>query len=112
MRILLDECLPKKLKRELTGHDVATVGEAGWTSITNGELLRLASDRFDVFLTVDRKLPHQQNLSHYPIKVIVLLAPNRYMDLLPLMPRTILALAEAQPGTVVYVEAIDPSDNI
>ena len=55
MRILLDECLPKDLARELPGHDVTTVPQAGWASISNGKLLRLIADsgKFDLFLTVD-----------------------------------------------------------
>ncbi|MCX6878031.1 MAG: hypothetical protein NTW21_30095 [Verrucomicrobia bacterium] len=54
MRILLDECLPKDLARELPGHDVVTVTQAGWASINNGKLLRLIADsgKFDLFLTI------------------------------------------------------------
>ena len=57
MRVLLDECLPKDLARELPGHAVKTVPQAGWTSISNGKLLRLIADsgRFDAFLTMDKK---------------------------------------------------------
>ena len=56
MRISLDECLPKRLKRDLVGHHARTVPEMGWASKTNGELLALAEAGFDVFLTVDRNL--------------------------------------------------------
>ena len=56
MRVLLDECLPRALRRELPGHEVKTVGEAGWAGVTNGELLKLAAGHFDVLLTVDRSL--------------------------------------------------------
>ena len=65
MRVLLDECLPKRLKRDLTGHQARTAPEMGWASKRNGDLLRLAERDFDVFLTVDRKLQHQQNLSMF-----------------------------------------------
>jgi len=54
MKILIDECLPKKLKRELPNHDVATVREKGWQGKKNGVLLRLMSGAFDVFITVDK----------------------------------------------------------
>jgi predicted nuclease of predicted toxin-antitoxin system len=64
IRILLDECLPKKLKRELRDYTVATVQEMGWSSEKNGELMRLARDRFDVFLTADQNLQYQQNLAY------------------------------------------------
>ncbi len=64
MRILLDECLPKDLARELGGHAVKTVPQAGWASISNGRLLRLIADsgKFDVFVTVDKRLPRQTKL--------------------------------------------------
>ena len=74
MRVLLDECLPRKLKRELIGHDVRTTPEMGWASKRNGDLLHRAEGEFDVFLTVDRKLQHQQNLPAFNIAVIVLVA--------------------------------------
>ena len=54
MHILIDECLPKKLKRELSGHTVFTVQEKGWSGLENGELLRIAESEFDVWLTADR----------------------------------------------------------
>jgi hypothetical protein len=59
MRILLDECLPARFRRELPGHEVQTVPQAGWASIKNGKLLQLiaASEKFDMLLTVDKKLP-------------------------------------------------------
>ncbi len=53
MRVLLDECLPGKLRGELTGHDVTTVPEVGWSGKSNGELLQLAAGPFDVFVTID-----------------------------------------------------------
>jgi len=62
MRVLLDECLPRKLKREVNAEFVTTVPEVGWASIQNGALLRLAEQNFDVFLTNDQNLEHQQNL--------------------------------------------------
>lgn len=61
MRVLLDECLPRRLKRELVGHDVRTAPEMGWASKTNGELLTLAAADFDVFLTSDRNLQAQRS---------------------------------------------------
>ena len=61
MRILLDECVPRKLTRELPGHECRTVTEMGWAGIKNGRLLRLAENQFDVFLTADQNLQYQQN---------------------------------------------------
>jgi len=53
MHILIDECLPKKLKRELSEHTVFTVQEKGWSGVENGELLRIAESEFDVWVTAD-----------------------------------------------------------
>ena len=65
MKVLIDECLPKKLKREVNAEFVRTVPEVGWASIQNGALLRLAEQEFDVFLTNDQNLEHQQNLTEF-----------------------------------------------
>lgn len=106
MRVLLDECLPRRLKRDLVGHDVRTAPEMGWASKTNGQLLALASAEFDVFLTSDRNLSHQQNLSAFDIVVIVLIAAsNRIDDLRPLVPQVLEVLATARVGTVTVVKA-------
>lgn len=70
MRILLDESLPVDLRAELSGHEAATVAAVGWSSMKNGELLRRAAGRFDVFVTADQNLQYQQNLSQLPISVV------------------------------------------
>lgn len=76
MRILLDESLPRSLRRVFAGHDVVTVAEAGWSGVENGELLRLAATGFDIFVTADQNLQFQQNLRALPIAVAVLVARN------------------------------------
>ena len=106
MRILLDECLPKRLKRDLVGHDARTVPEMGWASKENGELLGLAERQFDVFLTVDRNLSHQQDVSRFKIAVVVLVAKgNKHSDLQPLIARVLAVLSTAVAGQVVRVPA-------
>jgi len=101
MRVLLDECLPRRLKRSIEGHDISTVQEAGWAGKSNGELLILADERFDVFVTIDLNLPAQQNLGS-GIAVITLAAPtNRFQDLEPLVPDLLDALATVLPGQIV-----------
>ena len=101
-RVLLDECLPRHLKRSLEGHEVRTVPEAGWASKENGELLALAALSFDVFVTVDRNLTFQQSPKHLEIGVIVLMARgNRLLDLLPLVPRLREAVETVDRGEVV-----------
>jgi predicted nuclease of predicted toxin-antitoxin system len=84
MRILLDESLPRRLWSTFAGHEVATVVEVGWSGVENGELLKLAATRFDIFVTADQNLQYQQNLSALPISVAVLVAlDNRLESLRP-----------------------------
>lgn len=105
MRILLDECVPKPLKRELTDYEVHTVVEMGWSGKKNGELLQLmVQESFAVLLTTDQNLRYQQNLQQAAIAVIVLVAPsNRLPELVPLMPSVRSVLDELAPGTVIEV---------
>ena len=106
MRVLLDECLPRRLQRELVGHDARAAPEMGWASKRNGELLALAAGAFDVFLTVDRNLSYQQDVSAFNIAVIVLVAQsNRIDDLRPLAPRVLEVLTTAKRGAVTIVRA-------
>jgi hypothetical protein len=105
MKLLLDECLPKKLKRELPSHDVTIVQEMGWAGIKNGALIRLlqAAD-FDVFVTIDGNLEYQQNLSAINFAIIVLGAPDNTFDTLrPLIPNVIAALRTIKVGEVVHI---------
>ena len=104
MRVLLDECLPRRLKRELSGHEVRTAPEMGWASKRYGELLALAVGQFDVFLTADRNLSYQLNLSSFDIAVVVLVArSNRLDDLRPLVPRVLEMLPTAKRRAVTRV---------
>ena len=86
--ILLDECLPARLRRDLPGHEVQTVPRSGWSGVRNGELLRLVAEsgKFDIFVTMDKSLPHQQQLANLPFAIVVLRArSNRYEDTQPPM---------------------------
>ena len=108
MRVLLDECLPRRLKREFIGHEARTAPEMGWASKKNGELLALAAVDFDVFLTTDRNLSYQQHLSAFNIAVVVLVAPsNRIDDLRPLVPRILETLQNARRGAATLVKRDD-----
>ncbi len=101
MRILLDECLPKDLAGELAGHLVKTVPQAGWASISNGKLLRLiaASGKFDVFLTMDKRLPQQNKIRELPFAIVVLRAKsNRLEHVVPFAPLLIQRLNEFKAG--------------
>ena len=105
MRVLLDECVPRRLKLDLVGHDARTTPEMGWASKRNGDLLGLAAGAgFESFLTVDRKLEHQQNLSAFDIAIVVLVAnSNTLAELRPLMPRVVEVLPTAKRGEVTLV---------
>lgn len=106
MRILLDECVPRPLRRELRGHEVRTVTEMGWAGKKNGVLLPLSiAHPFGVFLTVDQNLRYQQNLRAAGIAVLVLVGKtNRLEDLLPLMPSARAKLKTIQAGELVEVD--------
>jgi predicted nuclease of predicted toxin-antitoxin system len=65
VKILLDECVDRRLARDLVGHTVTTVPRRGWAGIKNGDLLTLAGKEFDVFVTVDRKISVQQDLTRF-----------------------------------------------
>lgn len=104
MKRLLDECVDRRLAKEIGGHEVVTVPQAGWAGIQNGELLRLAQAQFDVFVTVDRNLSFQQHLPQFTIAVIVLQAPtNRLKDLRPLVPQLQQMVPVAPKGQVTWV---------
>lgn len=106
MKVLLDECLPKRLKGEVNAEFVTTVPEVGWASIQNGALLRLAEQDFDVFLTNDQNLEHQQNLKKFDLAIVVLVAlTNDIDDLEPLMPAANEALKKISAGEIVYIRA-------
>jgi len=105
VRVLLDECVPRQLKRELPGHDVRTVTEMGWSGIKNGPLLRRAAPEFDAFLTVDQGLEYQQNLFVLNLIVILMAAKsNDIDDLRPLMSQVREALEKTSPGNIVRVQ--------
>ena len=103
-RVLLDENLPRLLKRELSGFEVRTVAEVGWAGIKNGALLRLAETEFDLFVTADKNLSYQQPLASFQLGIVVLRArTTKLEDLLPMVPATLEALASVKAGQVRYV---------
>lgn len=102
MRVLLDENVDRRIRRFFhEEHEVLTVQERGWAGTKNGELLRLAQDEFEAFVTTDRNIPHQQNIASFDIAVMILeAASNAIEDLTPLMERVNDALDDPKPGTV------------
>ena len=106
MKVFLDECINWRLARDLVGHDVKTARQMGWTAIRNGALLTLASQHFDVFVTLDRSLSFQQKLDSFSIAVVVLKArTSRLIDLKPLIPDLLTAIQSAQPGPAKFIGA-------
>lgn len=105
MRLLLDECVPRPLLRDLTGHDAHHVVDLGWSSKRNGELLKLmVAERFEALLTVDRNLPFQQNLRASGIAIVIAVArTNRVKELRPLMPQVLDAFGIVKAGEVITV---------
>jgi len=98
VKILLDECVPRKLRRELIGHEVKTVPEMGWAAYSNGDLLKLAAP------VLDRNLSFQQALPVFAIGVIVIGAPsNRLRDILPAVPKLLDALTKVKKGEALLI---------
>ena len=101
MRILLDECVPRRFRRQLQGHEVRTVPEMGWASFENGVLLAVASGKFEVLVTTDQRLNYEQNVSSFQIAVVVLVAQRNKLEfLVPLVPELVKVLGEIKPGEV------------
>jgi predicted nuclease of predicted toxin-antitoxin system len=96
VNVLLDECVPARLGRLLTGHSVTTVPRRGWAGIKNGDLLNLAEKEFEVFVTVDRQLSVQQDLTDFEIAVVLIRSrSNRLEDIRPLVSELLEAISRA-----------------
>jgi predicted nuclease of predicted toxin-antitoxin system len=106
MRVLLDECVTRKLRRDFQGHEVHTVDEAGLRGFKNSNLLRSASGQYDVLVTVDQNLQYQQDIKSLRLAILVLAAKrNSYQALHPLMNQALDALKQIKPGEVVVIKA-------
>ena len=108
MRILVDECVDWRIVRDLAPHDARTVKQLGWQELKDGSLVARAADEFDVFLTVDTKLPYQQNLATLYIAIIVLRGrTTRLADLRELLDRLREGLNTAQRGEATVIGWLD-----
>ncbi len=105
MRILIDECIDERFRNFFPNHDCQTARFAGFAGLQNGELLAAAeADDFDVLLTVDHGIEHQQNLTRRKIAIIVLHArSSRLNDLLPLVPACLANIKSIQPGQIATI---------
>ena len=103
-RVLFDENMPRKLRRELSEFFVRTAQEQGWSAFKNGELLPHAAESFDVLVTIDQRMRHQQNIERLDIGVVVLAVPDtRLVHLRPLVPQLREAIEEIKPGQVIVI---------
>lgn len=102
MKILLDECTPHVLKRLLTGFEITTVQDLGWSGITNGSLLELAEGQFDVLITSDQNLKYQQNLSGRLLSIIQL-PTNQVPIVASLAPAVEAVLETMQTGQFIQI---------
>jgi predicted nuclease of predicted toxin-antitoxin system len=107
MKVLLDECVPRKLKNSLIGHECQTVPDAGFAGKRNGELLYLADEAgFEVFVTVDRGIEYEQNLAGHNIAVIMLRAKSiRLADLVVHVPEILRLLPSIKSGELIRVSS-------
>ena len=111
MKILLDECIPRKLKHSLPDHECHTVPEAGLAGKKNGSLLDLAeSAGFEIFVTMDKGLEYEQNLAGRSIAILILRAKsNRLADLLPLVPDLLRTVKPPRKGEIHRISGGEPA---
>jgi PIN like domain len=102
MNILLDECTPRIVKKRLSDFAIRTVQEMGWAGIKNGALLKLAEAQFEVFITTDKNLRHQQNLAKRKL-AFILLPTNQVPIVATLIPEIEAALNKIQIGDFVEI---------
>lgn len=77
MKILFDQGIPVPLRRHLIEHTVKTAYEEGWSDLSNGDLLNAAEESgYNLFVTTDQNLRHQQNLRERQIAIVVLLSTS------------------------------------
>jgi predicted nuclease of predicted toxin-antitoxin system len=105
MRLLLDESVPAGLRRYLPGYTVLTVVEKGWSGMKNGTLLAQAALEFDALITVDKNMPHQQNLAQLPLAVVILdTSSNELAFLMPLIPALLQILPNLTPRAITILK--------
>ncbi|HEY0157732.1 MAG TPA: hypothetical protein VGF28_10645 [Thermoanaerobaculia bacterium] len=105
-RVLFDENMPRKLRRDLPAFSIRTAQEEGWSAFRNGELLARAAVQFDVFVTIDQRMRYQQNMTRFNIGVVVIEVPDtRIVHLRALLSELHDAIASVAPGEVILVKA-------
>ena len=106
MKLLLDECVPRRLRNHFPNHQVQTVADVGLSGVRNGELLRASVEKgFDVLITVDQRLRFQQNIPEFNVAVVIMIAkPCRYPQLKSLVLKVLTALQTIEAGQCVVIQ--------
>jgi predicted nuclease of predicted toxin-antitoxin system len=97
MRILFDQGIPLPLRQHLLKHTVVTAFELGWSDLKNGELLAAAEGSFDLFITTDQQIRHQQNLGGKKLAILVLLTTS-WPRIRTWIPQIQDAVEKTKPG--------------
>ncbi len=103
MKILLDECVPWPMRKMLTGHECTNPYKCGWNGVTNGELLKLAENEFELFITSDQNLRYQQNLAGRSIAILEL-STNDLRRILVAGSAVVEAVASIKGGEYLQLE--------
>lgn len=105
MKILLGECFDRRFARDFPEFEIKTVPQMGWAGVKNGDLMKLAEANFDVFITVERNLSFQQNLTQFDIAVVVIRCKsNRWVDLQPFASKIIGVFPTLKKSEVVFIK--------
>lgn len=98
MKVLLDGCVPRPLRRYLKNHEVKAAPEMGWGTLQNGDLIKVAEQEFEVFVTADKNLRYQQNLKDRKLAIVVV-PTNNWPELQKVLDRVSAAVDAATPGS-------------
>ncbi len=113
MRVLLDEMVSKKLASQLSEYEVTTVQRQGWAGLTNGHLLDAIDTLFDVFITMDKGIRHQQRLAGRAFGVVEVRArSNDIDDILPLVPQILDTMRAIKPSDIVTIGVLEAQEDI
>jgi hypothetical protein len=88
VKLLFDHNVDRRFRRHISGHEISTTREMGWEALENGALLKAAADgRFEAFVSIDKKIEHEQNLKTLPLPVVIIDAPSNALPaLIPFAP--------------------------
>ncbi|HEY3760786.1 MAG TPA: hypothetical protein VGN23_03470 [Verrucomicrobiae bacterium] len=100
MKILFDHGTPAPLRRELPGHEISTAYEMGWAELNNGDLLSAAEKSFEAFITTDKNLRYQQNLTGRRLAILVL-PTTSWLEIQKHTDKVSSAIASLKPGDFI-----------